>query len=117
MTATELLVWGLVLHLVVDWMFQNVWIAENKSDLRHPAGWVHAGAHGLAMLLIFPWWAALGLAVAHLLIDTRYPLRWWARVVSQAEDGPMAVAVHLWRDQTLHVMTVAVAALIVAGAP
>lgn len=114
LTATELLVWGVVLHLLVDWPLQNEWIAEHKTDLRHPAGYVHAGAHGLAMLVIFPWPAALALAVTHLLIDTRRPLDWWSRISTQPHDGPMAVVVHVWRDQALHVLTIAAAALIVA---
>ena len=69
MTATELLVWGGVIHLTVDWLLQNEWMARHKTDLRHPAGYVHAGLHGVAMLAIFPPLAALGLGVAHLLID------------------------------------------------
>lgn len=114
LTATELLVWGVVLHLLVDWPLQNEWIAEHKTDLRHPAGYIHAGAHGLAMLVIFPWAAALGIAVAHLLIDTRRPLEWWSRISTQPQTGPLAMTIHIWRDQTLHVLTLAVAALVVA---
>jgi len=112
-SATELLVWGALVHLVVDWLFQNEWIAENKVDLRHPSGYVHALAHGLAMLLVFPPLAAAALGVAHLLIDTRRPLAWWASVMSQTVDGPIAVPVHIWRDQTLHLATIGIAALIV----
>jgi hypothetical protein len=114
MDATELLVWGTVVHLIVDWLFQNEWIAEHKPDLRHPAGYLHAGAHGLALLLVFPPLAALALGVSHLLIDTRRPLAWWARVMSQTVTGPIAAPIHIWRDQTLHIATVAAAALIVA---
>ncbi len=114
MSATELLVWGIVIHLVVDWLFQNEWIAEHKTDLRHPAGHVHAGIHGAAMLLIFTPVAALALAVAHLLIDTRKPLQWWGQLMSQTMEGPIAVPVHIWRDQTLHIAVIAVVALIAA---
>jgi hypothetical protein len=113
MTATELVVWGATLHLVVDWLLQNDWMAEHKSSLRHPAGYVHAGLHGVAMLLIFPVWAAVALGIAHLLIDTRRPLQWWSRLVTQPTEGPMAVSVQLWRDQTLHLVTIALAALAV----
>ena len=45
MTAAELVIWGVVIHLVVDWLFQNRWIAENKTSLTHPSGYVHAGLH------------------------------------------------------------------------
>ena len=115
MTATELLVWGGVIHLTVDWLLQNEWMARHKTNLRHPAGYVHAGLHGVAMLAIFPPLAALALGVAHLLIDTRKPLEWWGRIVTQTTSGPLALDVHLWRDQTLHLVTIAVAALIVGS--
>ena len=105
--------WGVVVHLVVDWLFQNEWMAENKTSVTHPAGYVHAGLHGLAMLLVFPPLAALGLAVTHFVIDTRRPLEWWASVMTQPTTGPVALPIHIWRDQALHVGTIAVAALIV----
>jgi hypothetical protein len=114
-TATELVVWGIVIHLTVDWLFQNEWIANNKTDLRHVAGYVHAAAHGAAMLLVFPPLAALALGVIHLLIDTRRPLEWWSHVMTQTTSGPVATPVHIWRDQALHVATIAAAALIVAA--
>lgn len=106
--------WGIVVHFVVDWLFQNQWMALNKTSLRHPAGYVHAGLHGLVLLLVFPPLAALALAVAHLLIDTRKPLEWWAKVMTQTPTGAEAFTIHLWRDQALHVATLGLAALIVA---
>lgn len=112
--ATELLVWGALVHFVVDWLFQNEWIARNKVHLAHPAGYVHAGMHGLALLLVFPWPAALALAGAHLLIDTRRPLQWWAKAVSQPHQGHLAVTLHIFRDQALHLVTIGAAALVVA---
>jgi hypothetical protein len=112
--ATELLVWGALVHLVVDWLFQNEWIAYNKVNLAHPAGYVHAAIHGLALLLVFPAAAALALAVAHLLIDTRRPLQWWAKVISQPQEGDVALTLHIFRDQALHLATIGAAALIVA---
>ena len=113
MDAIELVVWVTVVHLVVDWLLQNDWIAEHKADLRHPAGYIHAGSHGLGLLLVFPPLAALALAVVHLLIDTRKPLQWWAKVMSQRDTGPEGVSLAIWRDQALHIATIAAAALIV----
>ena len=115
MTAVELVVWGIVIHLVVDWLFQNDWIADNKANLRHPAGYVHAGAHALGMLIVFPFFAALALGVVHLLIDTRKPLEWWAGVFGQNAQGTYAAPVEIWRDQSLHVATIALAALAVGS--
>ena len=59
--------------------------------------------------------AALALGVVHLLIDTRKPLEVWSRVIGQTTEGPVAVPLHIWRDQVLHVTTIAVAALIVSA--
>jgi hypothetical protein len=115
MSATELLVWGSAVHLVVDWLLQNEWMAENKRSLRHPAGYVHAGLHTVALVLVFPWAAALVLGVVHLLIDTRKPLEWWAGVFGQTSEGPIAIQLHIWRDQALHIGTIAAAALIVGA--
>lgn len=115
MSATELLVWGSAIHLTVDWLFQNEWMALHKTSLRHPAAWVHAGLHTAGMAILFPLWAAVALGLAHLLIDTRRPLQWWSRVVSQTTAGPIALDVHMWRDQTLHMVTIAAAALVVGG--
>lgn len=85
MSATELLVWGLVAHLVADWLLQNEWMAINKVNWRHPAGYVHAGIHGLVLWLVFPWYGALALAVAHFLIDLRWPVVWWSKLIRQTQ--------------------------------
>lgn len=114
MPAVEYVVWGLVIHLVVDWLLQNQWMAFNKMRLTHPSGYVHAGMHGLALLLVFPPLACLALAVAHFVIDTRKPLQWWAHVITQPTSGPEALTIHIWRDQAAHIGTIAIAALIVA---
>lgn len=55
------------------------------------------------------------MGVVHFIIDTRVPLQWWAKIVAQPQDGTIAEVLHIWRDQALHVGTIAVTALIVAG--
>lgn len=115
--ATGLMVWGLVAHLIADWMFQNDWMASNKANLRHPAGYVHAGVHGVALALVFGW-VAVPLAVAHLLIDTRTPVVWLSRLVHQTQpaarfpDVDMGMLVRIWVDQVWHVACIAIAALL-----
>jgi hypothetical protein len=94
LTATELLVWALVAHCVADWLLQSDWMAANKANLRHPAGYVHAGIHGGCLALVFGW-LALPLAVAHLLIDTRKPVAWLAGVIRQTPPKvPVTTVVH-----------------------
>lgn len=115
MYAGALLLWGIVIHLFCDWILQNQWMADNKSSLLHPAAYVHSGLHGLGLLLIFPWYAALCIAISHLLIDTRVPLRLWAKLIRQTQVGPMGVHVKIWADQTAHIVVLAIAAVIVGG--
>ena len=112
MNPTQLLLWGLVAHLVCDWFFQNEWQAVNKTSLRHPAAWVHSGIHLVGLLLVFPPAWALLLALTHLLIDTRKPLQWWGRMMRQTQDPANPVTIHLafWRDQVAHIACLAAVA-------
>jgi hypothetical protein len=112
-TATVLFVWGFVIHLVADWLLQNEWMANYKSDLRHPAAWTHSGIHCAGLLLVFAWPVALLIALSHLLIDTRLPLIWWLRMVKQMPNAPNQESVEIWVDQVMHITVVAVAALVV----
>lgn len=129
LSASDLLIWGIVLHLVADWPLQNDWMAEHKANLRHPAGYVHAGIHGLLLALVFGW-VAIPLAIVHLLIDTRKPVVWWSRLVRQTQPEnrfqipsgrfekaipiyDIGTEVRFWTDQVFHIVCIAVAALLV----
>jgi hypothetical protein len=96
---------------VIDWLGQNHWMATYKSSLLHPASWVHSGLHFLGLLLVFPWWMAGIIAIIHLLIDTRVPLKWWRGFFRQTTEGDIALHVALWGDQVLHIFVIALAAL------
>src|SRR5580765_2976094 len=108
--ATSLLLWGIVLHLFIDWILQNDWQAQNKSDILHPAAYVHSGLHLLGLLLVFPAWMAGIIAIIHLLIDTRVPLQFWRKIYRQTTTGDVALHVAMWGDQVLHISVLAVAA-------
>jgi hypothetical protein len=114
-TTTSLLLWGMVIHLFCDWLLQNDWMARNKVSLRHEASWIHSAIHFVGLLLVFPSWMALCIAVVHLLIDTRVPLLWWRRVFRQTSVGEMALHVAMWGDQVAHITVLAIAALITGG--
>lgn len=107
---TDLIVLGIVIHLVCDWLLQNHWMAMNKANLRHPAGYIHAMIHVTGLLLILPPGAAFVVGITHLLIDTRKPVQWWQRVYGQTVEGPYAIHVQIWLDQVLHIAVIAVAA-------
>ncbi len=112
--ATVLLVWGVVIHLVADWLLQNDWMALHKTNLRHPAAWVHSGIHTAGFCLLFTWPVALLIGLTHLLIDTRKPLLWWMRVVKQIPTDTRFPIVEIWLDQVMHVTVLAVASLYLA---
>jgi hypothetical protein len=98
---------ALVAHLVADWLLQNDWMARNKIDLRHPAGWVHAAIHGVCLGLALNWRAGLALGLVHLLIDTRWPVDCWIRVFKKSAQSPLAAFIAIVTDQVLHVATLA----------
>lgn len=106
LSASDLLIWGMVLHFIADWPLQNDWMANNKAHQRprwrrrwndhsdnqprsrwwdrHPAAYAHSGIHGLLLALVFGW-VAIPLAVAHLVIDTRTPVVWWSKLIRQTQ--------------------------------
>jgi hypothetical protein len=98
---------GLVAHLVADWLLQNDWMALNKTKLRHPAGWVHAGIQGVCLGLALGPVAGAVLGGIHLLFDTRSPLDWWIRVFKKSEKAPEARLIAIWTDQAVHIVLIA----------
>ena len=98
---------GFIAHLVADWLLQNDWMAKNKSNLRHPATWVHALIHGILLGIALGWLAGVVLGLAHILIDTRAPLNWWRGFFRQTSEGPYAVITAVWADQVLHIVLIA----------
>lgn len=104
--ATDLLVWGIILHLVGDWLLQNEWMALNKARRRnrrgllrggvpvpgswwdrHPSAYVHAAIHGAVQLAILGPIGAVVVVVTHFLIDLRAPVAWWSRLIRQTQPA------------------------------
>ncbi len=113
--ATDLLVWAVVIHLVFDLLLQTDWMARNKTSLKHPAAYVHSGLHTLGLLLIFPWWLALGVGISHLLIDTRKPVTWWMDTIKQMPHStPNYRDVEVSLDQVFHMLILVFAVLLLA---
>jgi hypothetical protein len=98
---------GLIAHLVADWLLQNDWMALNKRNLRHPAGWVHASIHGLLLGLAIGWMGGLVLGALHLVVDTGWPVNWWIRVFKKCERTPQLDLVRIWTDQVIHITAIA----------
>ena len=97
----------MVAHLVADWLLQNDWMALNKHNLRHPAGWVHAGIHVVLTGLALGPVGGLVLGIIHLLIDTGKPMAWWIRVFKKCDGSPHAVLLKIATDQALHIALIA----------
>jgi hypothetical protein len=103
---------GFIAHLIADWLLQNHWMANNKSDLRHPAAWTHGAIHFVAMLCVFSLPISIAIAASHMLIDTRRPLIWWRRVYRQTTIEMHDHAgwhVAIWGDQVVHIVTLYIA--------
>ena len=114
MAFADLFLAGCCAHAIGDWFLQNEWIALNKTNLRHPAAWIHGAQHTLLLCFVFPWSVALTVGALHMLIDTRAPLSWWRRTIRQTVEGPMAIHVAIWQDQAAHGVVLALAAWMVA---
>ena len=99
---------GLIAHLFADWIFQNEWIAKHKSNLNHPAAWLHGFIHFGCALFVFEWPIALILATSHMLVDERSLLQLWRKYFGQTTEGPMAIHVQIWSDQVVHWTIIAI---------
>lgn len=109
--ATIIFVWAVVIHLIADWLLQTEWMAIHKTDLRHPAAWVHSAIHALGLCLLLAWPVALVVGFTHLWIDTRKPLLWWMRVVKGMPPETRIPLVEIWLDQVMHITILAAVAL------
>lgn len=135
LSASDLMIWGLVAHLIADWPLQNDWMANHKQSLKHPAAYSHAAIHAFCLSLVFGW-AAFFIALVHLLIDTRVPVIFWSMLIGQTQPGnkwvyvesqdprdrrselvpiyDVGLEVRFWTDQVFHIVCIAIAALLVS---
>jgi len=98
---------GFIAHLVADWLLQNEWMAVNKSNLLHPAGWIHAAIYGLMLGLGLGWKGGVVLGILHLFIDTGRPVDWWIRLFKKCERSPQLNLIRIWTDQVIHITLIA----------
>ncbi|MGA2505456.1 MAG: DUF3307 domain-containing protein, partial [Anaerolineales bacterium] len=99
---------------IADWLLQNEWMAKNKTSLRHPAGYVHGLIYMICLMGVYPFWAALIVSITHILIDTRKPLQWWRRIFKRTPNAEEGSQISLGEDQALHLVILAVMAIIVS---
>jgi hypothetical protein len=103
---TQLLIWGMLVHLFGDFFLQNDWQAKNKANIKwqvngklpvpDKAAWVHAGIHAVIQIPLFGV-ASLLIGALHMLIDLRTPLTKWKQFFKQTIDPPLSVRVTDYR--------------------
>tara|TARA_R110002020_G_scaffold41921_2_gene123198 strand:- start:1901 stop:2293 length:393 start_codon:yes stop_codon:yes gene_type:complete len=119
---SELFFYGLLLHLVGDYVTQSDWMANEKTKSSIPA-LIHATVYSVPFLLIVDLYGFLIISVTHFFIDrfrlARYlvyaknflshPSYWYkwedCRVTGYHKDRPVWLAVWLLivADNTLHI--------------
>lgn len=125
LSASDLLIWGIVLHLIADWPLQNDWMAKGKglpwrwSVIGLAPSFTHGLIHMVALSLVFGYWPGVVLGFVHIAIDTRVPVAWWSRLMRQTQPKQppfdVGLEVRFWTDQVFHIATIAAAALVVAS--
>jgi len=92
-------------HFFTDFCLQNEWMANNKHNVKHLAGYVHALIITVPMFLCFAWWIPPIIGITHFIIDTRIPIKWWMSVMRKNLPNepwyhPAAITV----DQIWHIV-------------
>lgn len=146
LSSSDLLIWGIVAHLMADWPLQNDWMAQNKMKrgrfpysvwfIRHSSAYAHALIHAFFLSLVLGW-PGLVIAFVHMVIDTRWPVVWWSKLIRQTQPSgryfytepeelsrdrrkdlqltyDMGIEVRIWVDQVFHIVCIAIAALLIA---
>jgi hypothetical protein len=108
----ELFIKGLIVHLLVDFFLQSDWMAQHKTNLGHPAAWLHGALNVIGNLLVFTPAIAVSLGIAHTLIDLRYPLTWWRGLFRQDPQGEAGRIFIILQDQAAHVILLGLAVLL-----
>lgn len=81
MTLELSLVLGFIFHLIGDYLFQNDWMAQNKTKWWFPAS-IHALTYSFLFLFICHsyWWFLI--LVSHYLIDRYRIAVYWIKLVN-----------------------------------
>lgn len=108
------LIIGFILHLVGDYLFQNDWMAAEKTK-NSGVAFAHASIYSMPFWIVCAsgWWMLI--FVTHFLIDRYRLAQYWIRLVNwrwdgdnfgYAEDKPkwMSVWLLIIVDNTLHII-------------
>lgn len=86
MTLETSLIIGFILHLIGDYLFQNDWMAAEKTK-NNGVALAHAGIYSMPFFLLAPsfWW--LLIFGTHFFIDRYRLAQCWIRLVNWKWDG------------------------------
>ncbi len=85
MTLELRLIFGFLFHFIGDYLFQNNWMAQNKTK-SHSAAFIHAVCYSALFLLLTDFYCWLIIFVTHFFID-RYRLAvYWIKLVNNSWD-------------------------------
>lgn len=98
---------GLILHFLGDYVFQNDWMAQNKTKSSY-AAFVHALVYSVPFSLIVSIHALLIIFLTHLLIDRFRLASYWtnSRFYSSGKDKPEYISfwILVIIDNTIHIV-------------
>ena len=105
--------WLIFAHVAGDWVCQNRWMAENKGKywivmLAHCIIWTGCICIALQHFSKLAWWDVPFLLIGHYLIDS-----WKCWVYSKRPFCQQPTAKHLYIDQVLHLLQLAVVVYLV----
>lgn len=104
--------WLIFAHAFGDWITQDTWMAENKGKywivmFFHCIVWTGFICIALQYLNKLTWWNVPFLVIGHYVIDS-----WKCRVYAKKPFCQQPSAKHLYIDQVLHLLQIAVVYLV-----
>jgi hypothetical protein len=109
-----MLTWLFAGHMVGDYLLQNRWMAIKKAQGLMPL-LVHSFVYTLSIALFefmggrikIP--GLIIIFIAHVVLDQRAFVKWWAKKITQSDSVPWLVVM---LDQSWHIVVLAVASLL-----
>lgn len=105
--------WLIIGHLIGDYLLQNQWMAEKKSDEWVPL-FIHSTVYTLTVYLMsligggLSWRGIILIYITHLILDRRFLTDFWIKYITFSNSTWLATMV----DQSWHIIVLGFATLI-----
>ena len=109
-----MLAWLIAGHLIVDFLLQNRWMAENKEKKLLPL-LIHSIVYSAAVWLLslgcggLDWKGVLLIFVTHVILDNRRFVRWWCKNVTRSSPS---TTLAVTTDQAWHIVALVLACIL-----